>query len=351
MPNIEIKARYRDLPMMAFRRFFQLASILLGLLLISCSSGMKKSDPSLGTGKPTIISFEQDFRDFWKRARDQPLERQFELWDEWIENPHRLFYDSVVWERSSHPHWVALKRRLLPSQFELYRTQYDEILSRFRSFEQVTQDQLVRFQKAFPDARFDFPIYASLSPTFNAKGAVLGGAGQPVVLAFGIDTFLAFHDRYDIVYPHELFHIYHALRSGFLNDGVMENLPLTVPLWEEGLAVYVSGILNPGATEAELLDDKDLGRVPDREVKRLAHLFLAQADRLAVDPAHPEIFKSWFSAGPTNSRAGIPSRCAYLLGLRVARRLAKTHTLNEMTGWTPTQSRPHVRQALMELAE
>lgn len=296
-----------------------------------------------------MISFQHEFQDFWSQAKDQPLERQLELWNLIVEKPHQAFYDSVVWEKPTHPHRDDLKRRVLIEQFGRYRSLYPEIVERFQSFPAVTRAELSQFKRRFPDAPADFPIYAVPSPMFDAKGAVLDS--QQVVLAFGIDTFLAIHDRYEIIYPHELFHIYHALKRGFINDGVMENVSIAVPMWAEGLATYVSGLFNETATDGDLLADVSLGKVPKEEIPQLARLFLQDAHIKAIDRDHPDAYRKWFSIGSARVRPDLPNRCGYLLGLHVARFIAENESLEEMARWEPPEADRRVLAALRAIAD
>ena len=123
-----------------------------------------------------------------------------------------------------------------------------------------------------------------------------------------------------VVFQHELFHQYHYQITPEISD----DRSAWAFLWEEGLATYVSRRMNPGTTLDQVLV------MPDR----LSELALPHLPTLArrlldhADSTDPNDYSDLFTLGQTS--AGIPARSGYLVGYRVAEKLAATRSLVEL---------------------
>ncbi len=73
------------------------------------------------------------------------------------------------------------------------------------------------------------------------------------------------------------FHLYHANHAGIKNDGVMPGADLTLPLFAEGLATYVSSVLSPDHSDGQLLLQNNLGAIPVARSPEIAARFLTDA--------------------------------------------------------------------------
>ncbi|WP_243317731.1 hypothetical protein [Geothrix paludis] len=288
------------------------------------------------------------FQAFWARAEGRPFDVQAALWDRMIEAPRRALYDAAVWETRDHPDGGARKARLLRQRFDAYRRLAARIPAEERALEQALPGTQARFKALFPDAPARPPVHLVLAPGFDAKSAV-GPDGVPVLL-LAVDSLALEEADLGVLLPHELFHLYHARRAGVLNDGVMPGATLLLPLFAEGIATFVSATLAPDRTEGQWLLQEDLGALLLDRLPELSRHFLADADRLAADPAHPEAFRRWFNASPAGSRGDLPDRTGYWLGLQVIRHLARAHTLQEMAAWPPARAEAEARGALRALA-
>jgi hypothetical protein len=295
----------------------------LALLLATAAPAFTAETPSIATS----------FTAFWSAAEGKPFLQQEAAWNHDIEAPRREIYDAVVWEKQHDPYWQARRQLWLRARFARYPTLAAGIPAEVR---------------AFPDADAHPPVTILLAPNFDAKSGVLGN-GKPV-LAFAADSLLLEHANLGIVVPHELFHLYHAQHAGIRNDGVMPDAPLTLPLFEEGLATYVSGELSPGHTDGELLLEDELGTLPASRLPEIARRFLADAHSKAIDFEHPEIFKRWFNAAPKPYQQGLPNRSGYWLGLQLIRYLRRTHTLAQIAAWSPVQADAQVMAALQRIS-
>lgn len=301
--------------------------------------------PAYATQAPTITA---SFATFWSAVAGQPFLQQEQAWSREIEAPRRAMYDAVVWEKQHDPYWQARRSMWLRARFAKYPAIAAALPAEVQALQQAIGKQSVRFKALFPDADAHPPVTILLAPNFDAKSGALAD-GTPV-LAFAADSLLLEHAQLDIVVPHELFHLYHAQHAGIRNDGVMPDAPLTLPLFEEGLATYVSGELSPGHTDGELLLQEALGNIPAQRLPEIARRFLVDAPSKAIDAVHPETFKRWFNAAPRPYQQGLPNRTGYWLGLQVIRHLRRTYTLRQIAAWSPAQAEANVLAALREIS-
>ena len=293
-------------------------------------------------------SIATSFEAFWQAAQGQPFAQQEKLWDSEIDGPHRDLYASVVWETQHRPDWPMRRQHQLQARFAEYPKLAVGIPGEVRALQTALAAQTVRFQTLFPDANTHPPVQIILAPNFDAKSGVLTD-GSPV-LVFAADSLLLEQANLDIVVPHELFHLYHAQHAGIRNDGVMSGVALTMPLFEEGLATYVSGQLSPGHRDGELLLQDDLGDIPANRLPAIATRFLVDARYKAIDEEHPEAFKRWFNAAAKPYQQDLPNRSGYWLGLQLIRHLRDTYTLAQIVAWTPAQADAHVMTALQQIS-
>lgn len=306
----------------------------LALLLASLAPASHAQAP------PITASFSA----FWSAAEGKPFVQQEEAWNRDIETSRRDIYDAVVWEKQHDPYWQARRQIWLRRRFMRYPALAADMPAEVRALQDAIAKQSVSFKTLFPDADTHPPVTILLAPNFDAKSGVLAN-GKPV-LAFAADTLLMEHAKLDIVVPHELFHLYHAQHAGIRNDGVMPDAELTLPLFEEGLATYVSGQLAPGHSDGELLLQDDLGDIPQAKLPDIACRFLADAHAKAIDIQHPEAFARWFHAAPKPYQSDLPNRTGYWLGLQLIRYLRRSHSLAEIVAWSPSQAQMHVLDAL-----
>jgi hypothetical protein len=300
-----------------------------------------------GQATPPI---EQSFTTFWQAAKDKPFAEQEKLWDKFIEGPRQGVYQSVVWEVRNYPDWKRQKDGSLKVRFDQYRTIGGDIPRGVRDINAALDVQAQRFAQYFGSSGQPRAVVV-LAPHFDAKSGVMPN-GDPV-LALAVDSLLLEKASLDIVLPHELFHLWDAQHAGVTNDGVMPNTHLLLPLYEEGLATYVSTVVSPGHTDGEYLLQNDLGALPDAKLPEAAMRFLTDADVPTIDPIRhktSETFARWFMAGNKPYQADLPNRSGYWLGLHTIRILMRDHTLAEIASWHPAEAEKETRAALMVLA-
>jgi hypothetical protein len=307
-----------------------------------------------------ILNAGKDFRAFWKKAKGQKYKKQEELWVKHVESKYQDFFDEIVFDKKDRKDWVSYRENRLKKFFKGIPEIYDAMDNEFKLFNKIVEKQIKKFQKFFPKANFDnVDIYAIPSIlSFNGKGEILH---DKPVLAFGIDMiaylvknptiipgFYAVHDA-NVLYSHEIFHVYQNQLISVDFEKIKNQGKLTHSLWFEGCAVYVSGLLNPKASEEALLMDSNLLKKAKGKTKLLAKEFLKDANRKLYNPKDPEYYSRWFNMSSKDKK--IPIRGGYYLGLEVVRHIAKTIDINEMVAWDFQKIHEEVVTALKTLAK
>ncbi len=319
------------------------------MLLAAVWLDVAKADASHQT--PSIA---ESFDAFWAAADGRPFEEQEAIWDRVIEQPRQDVYVSVIWEKRNDPHWKELKERLLRARFAHYSSVKDQIATTARNLDSDMPIQVSRFRELFADAPAHPLVQLVLAPDFDAKSGLLGD-GTPV-LVFAVDTLVLERADMSVLFPHELFHLYHAKHAGIQNDGVMPGADLTLPLFAESLATYVSSVLSSGRSDGQLLLQSNLGALPVARLPQIAARFRADADQKAIDPIHPgesgrsAAFARWFSGSNVNYQPDLPNRSGYWLGFHLIRQMRRHFSLHELASWSPSKAQVQTRAALLELA-
>ena len=86
-------------------------------------------------------------------------------------------------------------------------------------------------------------------------------------MILGIDIMVRVHSWANEIpfVQHELFHIYHHQLYHPITNPPYHEDAIYNSLWIEGLATYISSLLNPSASPAELLLDTPPGLIPNSE--------------------------------------------------------------------------------------
>lgn len=174
------------------------------------------------------------------------------------------------------------------------------------------------FRRTFPDFRPPEHIVF-----LHSLGQLDGGTRtlhSRYYLLFGADGIARYHDAdgIGVLFDHELFHVEHARTFGDCD-------PVWCGLWQEGLATYASAVMNPGATDRQMmLEAPSPIRGPTDAHWREA-LCLLSAKRNSTEKTDYGLF---FFANANGTI--FPPRFGYYLGYRLAERAGKIHSLPEM---------------------
>jgi hypothetical protein len=320
---------------------------LLPVLILAC-----RTSPGIAAAQPqTAPPITASFNAFWSAAQGKPFPRQEALWNRYIEEPRRALYRSVVWEVQDNPQWRANRQRMLQVRFAQYPRIASEVPGEAGDIAAQLRIQTVKFRKLFPDAVAAPRAVIVLAPDFDSKSGVLPD-GTPV-LALAADTLALEKADLRILLPHELFHLYDAEHAGVKNDGVMPDTSMTLPLFAEGLATYVSSAASPGFSDGQYLLQSDLGKLPTSSLAAAARDFLSVANTMTIDPATHSVspvYARWFESGGRPVNPGYPNRAGYWLGLHLIRRLRQTFSLRQLASWPPAEAQRRTHAALVAMA-
>ena len=278
-----------------------------------------------------------DFWRFWAAAEGKPIEEQARLWQQLYVSPHQAIFNDLAGPCKDEfdPTWARTSYfPALPKIVPQMRAMTDNLPQKLTAAQN-------RFLKMFPDMSWAGDIYVMASGyCFNGRAQMI--QGRSAVL-FGLDATVALGQK-DMVpgMTHELFHRYH---HGFFDFEPSSGYPLWTTLWAEGLAQYVSEVLNPGASDA------DLAHVPagmkqgvDTHRQELAADFLKRFD--STTKADADLyFNNIRSKDPL-----VPARGGYELGVLVVAELAKHYPIQTLAHWSRSEAMPHIREALMTMA-
>jgi hypothetical protein len=178
------------------------------------------------------------------------------------------------------------------------------------------------FSTRFPDFQKSRIIIYLMPSLFRFDGKI--PHDNPRALLLGLDGLAKFHGKnapLGVILSHELFHLYHFQVN--VLPSAIDSTPLYRLIWQEGLATYVSGLLNPGTSLSDLLLDPRLAREGPKHVPTIACSLLPQ-----LESADDETASRYLSY---RRGSKVPSRMGYLIGYRIASHLASTRTLKELT--------------------
>lgn len=220
-----------------------------------------------------------------------------------------------------------------------YPEQRTAILDVSRQFSALLAPARASFEASFGPVESAQPVYL-----LHSLGEMDGGTRDlngKETLIFGADVIAKIHAGHDMTpfFHHELFHVWHQARFG-------ECEPLWCSLWEEGLATYVAGKLNPGAGDAALLLDNPAPIRPAVDANRTAAVC---AVKPLLDSTKEEEYASLFYG--SSHLPDFPARMGYYIGYLVAADLGQTRSLAELGTLKPAEVRPLIDKAFANLAD
>jgi hypothetical protein len=264
------------------------------------------------------------FWSFWGAAKGLPRDEQVRLFQERVVGPHAAVYAGVF---TNVPKPVPQIVGDALDRMPVIEAGMRELSGRLPD---ELPRQIARFREAFPKFRCETATY------FLYSAGAFDGATRDVsgkdALMFGLDEIARLDEPLSPLFTHELFHVYHAER--------VPNAPeaLYWQIWEEGLASYVSGKLNPGEPACCLPAAHPIdGALPKIVAGVLARL----------DSEKPEDYRRYLLGA--KETLDIPQRSGYLLGERIAAEAGKTRSLEELADLQPAEVRKLVESELRRM--
>lgn len=207
-----------------------------------------------------------------------------------------------------------------------------------RTFATAYAAEAARFRRTFPGFRLASPVYLLHSlGEMDAGTRVIGGRR---VLIFGADGIARVDtpDSVPMLLDHEFFHIVH----GRTFPGCQA---IWCTLWREGMAVYATSILNPGASDRQLGLEEPSRMRPAVEAHRREAFCLLRARLGATDAATRRLF--FLSGGGDGP---LPPRFGYYLGYRIAQRAGQKRSLAMLTDVRMLPGRALVETIVADMA-
>lgn len=310
--------------------FMRLLSLVLAAAV---STSALAADPR---ETPRLHNSAMLFTQFWDANKDKPAPEQVAAFKAGVAPAFPAFYSR---ERFKGEYTQAQYDGLIEAaikDFPAIRTAY---VNKAQQFGTELPKYVSTFTKTFPDFQLPEDIYV-LHSLGEMDGGVRTVDGKSYFI-FGVDAMTKYHGdgSESAFFHHELFHVYHAPYMAECDGaGIWANL------WTEGLAVYVSKVLNPEANEKELLLD-----VPDNMAARTRAVLpesLAQLESV-LDKNDDHTFAGLFFR--RGDAGNLPKRRGYYLGYLVAQEAGKTRDIRELAKLSCGQVKDIVFSAVHEL--
>jgi hypothetical protein len=337
---------------------FWLASF--GVILLSgCATKPAATEPvkkPSQTAPLDLHSFRNEFNQFMAASKDVEQETIWKNWHDMVEAKDSIFFEEIIGQSGSSPGWEMSYKAAFFKAWPFFRLYEDKIDQEFSRFPTLINENQTAFREVFTD--FDIgriPVYAVPSLLqFDGQGAEVDG--KPV-LAFGMDMIVLLREQPNIMpgivwtsnsrvlYAHEMFHIYQNAKQQvtpelFKSEATMANI-----VWNEGLATYASGVVNPKASDSELLKDSELAQKCHWRGDELMQKFKAVSRLKFASPEGQQAFHEWFMLSSKDKNL-IP-RAGYCVGLLLARRMVQSGLkVEQMASWKFKEIPVHVEEFL-----
>jgi len=210
--------------------------------------------------------------------------------------------------------------------------------AKFRHVENRFQNRFAiawkRFKANTPDANADVAVYLLPAPR-NAVGGSVRPLKNTSAIIFGAEELAGVIDSkeaFEVLVQHELTHLYHMQVNPEMRQMVKQvYMPpfsegaakLYQVMWLEGLAVYRSKLLNPRASDLEIVLSGSVAQELQTQWPNVGVNLRKSLDSTKT----ADINKYLFDAPNTES---IPRRTGYYVGMLIAKHLSTKYSFAEM---------------------
>ena len=307
-------------------RFLAAAALALGCTAAAPEAG----------GRLELVDLTDDFDRIWTQTADLPDAERATAFKAGFAPLLPGFYDHVrLGMKSPDPYDRHLLRGL--KNYPERRAGIADVSARFT---RLFDPALASFEKRFGPMTGYPPIYL-----VNSLGEFDGGTRllpEGMRLLFGADQISRNYQGISTqpFIHHELFHLLH-------NRTFPECDPVWCALWTEGLAVHAALVLNPKATDAEmLLNWPEPLRAAVDDNRALAVCLVRARLKSTESKDYDALFSNGARLDPK-----LPPRFGYYVGSLVAQEAARTRSLAELTKLGGAEVRPLVESMLDKLAD
>jgi hypothetical protein len=210
-----------------------------------------------------------------------------------------------------------------------------------------------RFQAYAPDLKRGAPVFLLPAPRIAVGGSVRPLTKQNAIVLGSeeLSTVIESQASFNVLVNHEMTHLYHLQVNPEMRNVVAEvYMPPYAPadaklyqvLWLEGLAAYTSKVLNPSATDKQVL-------LSDSVASQVRALWPAiGADiRKHLDSGTKDDLDKYLFDGRVSSR--FPPRAGYYVGMLLAAKLSEKHSFAMLCRLHGAELRVDIEEALRAL--
>jgi hypothetical protein len=285
-----------------------------------------------------VHSIAQDFVTFWDATQTMPQPERIAAFKRQVASRFPEFYGI---ERYDGGRTQEQQDRLIGRALADFGPQRQAYLDKVAGFNADLPRYTASFAATFTDFRPQTETWF-----LHSLGEMDGGTREfkgRSYLIFGADMMSVVHGKGDesAFFHHELFHIH--------QDAVSPECPdqgMWQPLWREGLATYVSKVMNPAATEGEML----LEFPKDTLIVTKTHLRASLEDlEKVLDNGDDKYYGPLFSTRKDDT--GLAPRRGYYLGYLVAREIGTTRDLPTMAKLSCSEAHILVIDAVRKLKQ
>jgi hypothetical protein len=296
-------------------------------------------DASLSTSQVIasykVVDIMPSFWQFWEQSQNLDQEAKIRLFRQLVFEPNKEVFEAFTGKSDDArlARYLEKVQKYIPAMRRLYDQVITDLPRSGRSF-----------AKKFPDGKGNGTIYF-LPNLLSGWNAGAGSPGGRPMLLFGVDSIVQINREgfnIAVLFHHELFHLYHNELHPEWQDKKRGEIPLYRSFWGEGLASYVSKVLNPKASDEDVVLATPLIQQTEALMPKLVRELRENLDSTSMDAV-----MNFLSGSP--KRPDIPARCGYYIGMLVARELNRKHSLRELARLRDPQLRKEIENALIKL--
>ncbi|MBI4851864.1 MAG: VWA domain-containing protein [Acidobacteria bacterium] len=236
-----------------------------------------------------IVNLMPLMMDFWAKAETQDTDAQIKLFQDTFIKTYPELFNKENLNLSDENFDKNLDIKIRAFLFDIKKQSLPFIKLSNRLISELNENE-EKFLSRFSDLKWDGVIYflPSLS-SFISKQTLIN---KKEVLLIGVDTIAFTRKEQTQLWPifhHELFHLYHQQFQPSAKHLNLEQ-PLYDFMWNEGLACYITSLLNPDTNKGEIIQ---LGSVKDEPKANALVIIKTLRDNLTTNSN--QLYQDYFS--------------------------------------------------------
>jgi hypothetical protein len=282
-----------------------------------------------------------EFFSFWEQAQSLDLAQQIERWQTLYQAPHQDVF-ALYYSRWGHPDKLPAALQRFGHSASAIQAAVPLVKQRTAHVPQTLSPLLNIPQWA--------PPFVLLVGLFASDAWATPFRGQPTCF-LALEQITDQLAGLDITLAHEATHGFHARESNLR----LQTTTVGEGMFMEGLAVLVSRIICPGASEASYFwpgsERTTDGQTPATWLDECRRCWEDIRRRLLedLDRTDEARFASYFWTRAATRQVGIPVCSGYFAGYRVVQALSNANPVAEMVRWPIERAVKEVRHTLQDL--